>query len=190
MKKLLFATMLAVMAMPSMALAGKEKIEAPIASEIADFCEKKPKPEKRGVQWDGNPADSAVMLFRAGDYELDFRRGVWLWLYHDGTFYVHLSRRTGVTFGTDGDDVIEGRLIGGCSREQLSEVLKKNELLELAKEHVPEDMILREEMEIQNAAENGMELPPKAGTVSDEQPTTLQIPDNEYKPRMRRNLAN
>lgn len=187
MKKLLFAMMLAVMAMPLAAQAAKEKIETPVQSEIADFCEKKPKPEKRGVQWDGEPADSAVMLFRAGDYELDYRRGIWLWLYHDGSFYVHLSRRTGVSFGTEGDDVIDGRLIGGCSREQLSEVLKKNDLLDVAKEKVPEDMILREEMEILNAAENGVELPPRNGTVSDEQPTTLQIPENEYKARTRRN---
>lgn len=186
MKKLLFATMLAVLAVPMPAHALKEKIETPIQSDITAFCEDKPKP-KRGEQWNGEPADTAVMLFRAGDYELDFRRGVWLWLYHDGSFYVNLSRRTGVSFGTEGDDVIDGRLIGGCSREQLSEVLKKNEILDIAKEHVPEDVLLREEMEALNAAENGMELPPRDPSEIMQTPSTLKIPENEYKPRMRRN---
>ena len=187
MKKLLFVTALAVLAMPSAAYAQKEKIEPPIQSEIADFCEKKPKIRERGIQWNGDPADTAVLLFRAGDYELDYKRGVWLWLYHDGSYYVHLSRRTGVSFGTDGDDMIDGRLIGGCSREQLSEVLKKNEILDMAKAQVPEDILLREEMEIRNAAENGVELPSRDPDAAREQPTTLQIPKNEYKPIMRRN---
>lgn len=188
MKKLLFATMLAVIAMSPVAYASmKEKIEKPIQSEITSFCEGKPKPPERGIQWDGDSADSAVMLFRAGEYELDARRGIWLWLYHDGTYYLHLSRRTSVSFGTDADDVIEGRRVGGCSREQLSEALKKNEILDLAKMHVPEDALLREELEALDAKENGFELPPRDGAISDEMPTTLPIPDNEYRPRMRGN---
>lgn len=186
MKKLLFVTMMATIAMPMAAYAQKkEKIETPIESEIAEFCEDVPKPAQRGKQYNGEDADPQVLLFRAGDYELDFRKGVWLWLYHDGSFYVNLSRRTGVSFGSDGDDLIEGRLIGGCSREQLSEILRKNDILDIAKEHVPEDQILREELEAIDAAEQGIELKPK--TIRDEQEddSTLRIPDNEYKPRMR-----
>lgn len=188
MKKLLFTTMLAVIAMSPMAHAStKEKVEPPIESEITSFCEGKPKLPQRGIQWDGKLADSAVMLFRAGEYELDFRSGVWLWLYNDGSYYLHLSRRSSVSFGTDGDDVINGRRVGGCSREQLSEALKKNEVLDIAKEHVPEDALLRKEMEALDAEESGIELPPRDDAISDDMPTTLQIPDNEYRPRMRGN---
>lgn len=186
MKKLLFATMMAMMAMPMAAYASKkEKVDTPIQSEIAEFCENVAKPPQRGKQYNGEDADPQVLLFRAGDYELDFRKGVWLWLYQDGSFYVNLSRRTGVSFGSDGDDMIEGRLIGGCSREQLSEILKKNEILDIAKQQVPEDTILREELEMLNAAEQGIELKPKVVGEEEDSSSTLRIPENEYRPRMR-----
>ena len=81
--------------------------------------------------------------------------------------------------------MIEGRLIGGCSREQLSEILKKNDILDIAKEHGPEDQILREELELINAAEQGIELKPKVVGEEEDSSSTLRIPENEYKPRMR-----
>lgn len=148
MKKILLIALLIGVALPATAEANSNrKVVAPPHEDIAFFCEGKPAPQKKGVQWDGAAADRAVMAFRSGEYVLDGGKGVRLWLFQDGTFFVNLSKATGLSFGSDGDDLIEGRLVGGCTREQLSEVLKKNSILDLALDVVPEDPALREELE-------------------------------------------
>jgi hypothetical protein len=165
MKKILLATVMLAAMIPLAAQAqSNKKVEPARYDEIAEFCEGKAKPPKKGIQWNGEGADPAVMLFRAGDYELNFKRGIWLWLYHDGSFFLNLSKHSGLSFGSDGEDWIQGRRIGGCSREQLSEILKKNEILDMAKAMVPEDILLKqekaeEEMNANNPNANKKEEP-------------------------------
>ena len=167
MKKILLATvMLAVMIPVAAQAQSNRKVEPARYDEIAEFCEGQAKPAKKGIQWNGEGADPAVMLFRAGDYELNFKRGIWLWLYHDGSFFLNLSKHSGLSFGSDGEDWIQGRRIGGCSREQLSEILKKNEILDMAKSVVPEDILLRQEKEEEEMSANS----PDAGKKDEAKP--------------------
>jgi hypothetical protein len=101
------------------------------------------KPPAPGQQFEGGAADPAVMAFKPGVYNLDKDRdGAKLYLYDDGSYYLMMGR-TGrsatVMRGTEGDDLMAARMLGGCSREQLSEALGRNGLLEPARGMVPVD---------------------------------------------------
>lgn len=167
MKKILIGTLLAATAFMPMteASARSGKTEAPFYDDIASFCDGKQKPPQRGVQWNGDRAERAVLTFTAGDYRMDGDADVWLWLYKDGTYFVQVGRNSSVTYGSDGDDMIEGRRVGGCSREQLSEILKRNGLLDQMLATVPEDPVLRDELEDYYAKKATMENEANTGEI-------------------------
>lgn len=103
--------------------------------DIVKFCDKGDLtlPPAPGKQHDDNPADAVIMLAAPGEYELNAEAGAALHLYEEGRFILFLGNDGHQTFGTDGDDMLGPRMVGGCSLEQLSEALKKNKLLDQAK---------------------------------------------------------
>lgn len=123
---------------------GEDKVDVD-REALALFCEDKA-PPKKGFQPNGQKADSRVTKFLFGDYYLgDRSHNIYLNIYSDGSFHLTLSQRSNVTYGTDGDDLISDRVVAGCSREQLSEALCKNDVLDRALKVVPEDSSLAEE---------------------------------------------
>jgi hypothetical protein len=144
MKKILFTALLGTVVMTGPAMAQKPEY---YREDIRAFCENNAAavPPKPGMQFNGERADSRVMQFKEGEYSFGkVRRNMGLTIYPDGTFFLLLDSKGSTTFGTDGDDYIEGRVVGGCNREQLSEALQKNGMLDLALEAVPLDESLRQ----------------------------------------------
>jgi hypothetical protein len=149
MKKLFAATLVAACALSATALA-QPKIPEHHRADIREFCEDSPNvtPPAKGVQFDNQPADPNVLQFRAGAYKFGKpRNAMGLTLYEDGAYFLFLDAQTSSSFGTDGDDFFDTRLVGGCSREQLSEALKRNGMLDLAVGAVPLDPTLAETVE-------------------------------------------
>ena len=97
--------------------------------DVEDFCAESGRaaPPSAGVQFDGASADERIMTMAAGRYDLPENAAVLL--FESGAFIVRVKDYAEQTFGSDGDDMMaRGGLVGGCSREQLSEVLAKNGL--------------------------------------------------------------
>lgn len=111
----------------------------PSERTLSKYCEDparhKPIP---GQQFQGGEADVAVLGFMPGTYKLG-DKGAMLYLYKDGSYYLKNNDRNPVTRGTGGDDLMSEGMLGGCSREQLSEALGRNELLREARSVVPVD---------------------------------------------------
>lgn len=107
---------------------------------LHDFCkdDDRAAPPAPGKQFTGDAADPAVMVFKAGEYKLD-DAGSTLVLNTDGSYVLSLGSGYNPVFGSDGDDMMKGRVLGGCTREQLSEVLSKNKIIDAARKAVPAD---------------------------------------------------
>ena len=123
MKYVSIALCLLVLAQPALAESslGREDVE--------EFCAdpSRAQPPSTGVQFDGQPADERVMAVAAGRYELPENAAVLV--FDSGAFLVRVKDYSGQVLGTDGDDIsAPGGLVGGCSLEQLSEVMAKNGL--------------------------------------------------------------
>lgn len=103
---------------------GKEHIDAFCAEQVNG----KPRsaPPAPGLQFDGKPADKAVLGLAPGEYL--GKAGSAFFLYDDGRFILYVPEGTSEIHGTGGDDFMAPRTIGGCFREQLSEALRTNEL--------------------------------------------------------------
>ena len=100
---------------------GREDVEA--------FCAEpgRAAPPAAGTQFDGVAANDLVMKLPAGRYDLPENAAVLL--FENGSFIVRVKDYYRPVNGTDGDDMLAPQgLVGGCSREQLSEVMAKNEL--------------------------------------------------------------
>lgn len=93
---------------------------------ISRFCKKHEKPIKTTIQPNGKKANSAVLKFVGGKYK--YPDGGAMLLFNNGYYIVKLPNSTKATYGTSGDDILGGRLAGGCSLEQLSEFLNKNSM--------------------------------------------------------------
>lgn len=149
MKKLFAATLVATCAFSAAAFA-QPKIPEHHRIDIREFCEdsKNVTPPARGVQFDNEAADENVMQFKAGSYTFGKpRNAMGLTLYEDGAFFLFLDAQISSSFGTEADDFFDKRIVGGCSREQLSEALKRNGMLDLAVGNVPLDPALAETVE-------------------------------------------
>ena len=114
------------------AQAPAQKPKAPKSWGKADIDNMCNKPSKTpvpaaGWQYDGNKASSAVMNMSFGKYT--YPNGGMMLVWPDERYLIKLpSTRKGI-FGTDGDDLLaSGGLVGGCSLEQLSEAIARNDL--------------------------------------------------------------
>jgi len=97
--------------------------------DIDSMCDRPtdtPRP-KPGYQYDGDKASEAVMTIAPGMYSYPLGGAMLVW--SDNRYLIKLpSSRKGI-FGTDGDDLLaKGGLVGGCSLEQLSEAISRNDL--------------------------------------------------------------
>lgn len=97
--------------------------------DVEAFCAEPERaaPPSPGVQFDGVEADPRVMTLEAGRYDLPENAAVLL--FESGAYIVRVKDYAGGAIDSDGDDMVAGGgLVGGCSREQLSEVIVKNGL--------------------------------------------------------------
>ncbi len=98
-------------------------------ADVDKMCDRPtetPVPEA-GYQYDGQKASDKILQMASGKYA--YPNGGAMLVWPDARYLIKLpSTRKGV-FGTDGDDLLaSGGIVGGCSREQLSEAIRKNEL--------------------------------------------------------------
>jgi len=94
--------------------------------DVANFCRDKEAPTT-GKQMDGKDASNTVLNLIAGKYS--YSNGGALLLFTNNYYIIKLpSNRDGI-HGTSGDDLIaSGGILGGCSKEQLSEAITNNSL--------------------------------------------------------------
>jgi hypothetical protein len=95
-------------------------------SDLDVMCAKSASKTKPGVQFDGKRADAAVMAFRPGVYGYPEQGG--LILFENSHYFLKLPKNTSTVHGTDGDDLLAGGIVGGCSKEQLSEAMQNNNM--------------------------------------------------------------
>ncbi len=98
--------------------------------DINKMCQNVSSKPERGMQFDGNKANPKILNMPAGKYIYP-DNGV-LVVYKNDNYLIKLPRKgnEGIAInGTDGDDLlIMGGIVGGCFKEQLSEVIRKNNL--------------------------------------------------------------
>jgi len=96
-------------------------------SDIDAFCAKSTGKPSPGIQLDGKRADADVMRLQPGKYRYP-KQGALL-LFPDAHFLLQLPTDREGIHGTSGDDLLaSGGIVGGCSKEQLSEALQSNRL--------------------------------------------------------------
>ncbi len=88
--------------------------------------------EERGVQPDGKKANEDILALQPDDY--DFPNSIEVEIFENGMYAVDFPRRMGDIKGSTGIDLQDKNEIGGCSLEQLSEVLRANGVLPPAPE--------------------------------------------------------
>ncbi len=129
-------TLSVVSGLPLIAVAEASRKSSYGKDDIDEFCAGSTNKPQPGMQFDGKEASLAVMRLAPGKYEYP-NEGILL-LFLNKHFLLRLPTNRNGIFGTDGDDFIstEG-IVGGCSAEQLSEVILNNniriELFELVK---------------------------------------------------------
>lgn len=96
-------------------------------ADVDKFCEQSTNKAKPGLQFDGKKADEKIIQLKPGKYKYP-KQGMIL-LFENNHFLLRLpSDRDGI-HGTDGDDLLAaGGIVGGCSKEQLSEAFQNNKL--------------------------------------------------------------
>ena len=96
-------------------------------SDIDAFCAKSAFKPAHGMQPDGKNASRAIMQFQPGKYSYPDQGA--LLLFADGHYLLQLPRNRNGVHGTDGKDLLaSGGIVGGCSKEQLSEAVQNNRL--------------------------------------------------------------
>lgn len=99
-------------------------------ADIYKFCAENENEPQPGMQFDGKEASVIVMQLESGRYEYPNEGS--LDLFPEKYFVLKLpSLQREEIYGTDGNDLIIGGtnpIIGGCSLEQLSEVIRKNNM--------------------------------------------------------------
>ena len=96
-------------------------------SDIDRVCAKtRHKPAPR-VQFDGKKANIEVMRLQPGKYNYP-NQGALL-LFANAHYLIKLPQNRDGIHGTDGNDLLaSGGIVGGCSKEQLSEAMQNNKL--------------------------------------------------------------
>ena len=95
-------------------------------SDIVKFCTNKELPIA-GKQFDGKYAIKTVLSMVAGKYS--YPNGGALLLFSNNYYILKLPRNRDGIHGTATDDLLaSGGIVGGCSKEQLSEAIRKNNL--------------------------------------------------------------
>ena len=95
-------------------------------SDIVRFCSDKEIPTV-GEQFDGQPANAVVLKMVAGKYS--YPDGGALLLFLNNHYILKLPQNRNGIHGTSTDDLLAaGGIVGGCSKEQLSEALEVNGL--------------------------------------------------------------
>lgn len=96
-------------------------------SDIDRICANSRHSPTHGIQFDGQRANVAVMRLRPGKYGY-LGQGALL-LFANDHYLLKLPRNRNGIHGTNGDDLLAGGgIIGGCSKEQLSEAIQNNAL--------------------------------------------------------------
>lgn len=97
--------------------------------DVETFCAEagRAQPPSKVCSSTARAADERVMTLAAGRY--DMPENVAVLLFDSGAFLLRVKDNSGQAYGTGGDDMLApGGLVGGCSREQLSEVTARNGL--------------------------------------------------------------
>ena len=95
-------------------------------NDIVKFCSNKSMPIE-GKQFNGERAIPSVLKMVAGKYS--YINGGALLLFSNNTYILKLPKNRNGTHGTTADDLMaSGGILGGCSKEQLSEAIRKNSL--------------------------------------------------------------
>ena len=98
-------------------------------NDIVKFCSNKAMPIA-GKQFNGERANQSVLKMVAGKYS--YPNGGALLLFSNNSYIVKLPKNRDGIHGTSADDLMaSGGILGGCSKEQLSEVMRKNGLKSL-----------------------------------------------------------
>ena len=94
--------------------------------DIVKFCSSKAMPIA-GKQFNGQGAVQSVLDMVAGKYS--YPNGGALLLFSNGNYILKLPKNRNGTHGTSTDDLMaSGGILGGCSKEQLSEAIQENSL--------------------------------------------------------------
>jgi len=95
--------------------------------QINNFCNIKSTIIQKGIQPDGKIANKNIINLDAGKYIYP-NSGVLL-LFKNNNFMLKLPQNITKMSGTEGNDfLVSGGIVGGCSKEQLSEAISKNAL--------------------------------------------------------------
>lgn len=94
--------------------------------EVIDFCTESGERPERGIQFDGAVAAPSVMEMKPGEYGY-IGEGILL-LFPHGEFILRFPETRSKIGLTDGPDLYNRRGMIGCSAEQLSEAIAKNDL--------------------------------------------------------------
>ena len=95
-------------------------------NDIVKFCSNNAMPIK-GKQFNGKPAIPLVLKMVAGKYS--YMNGGALLLFSNNSYLLKLPKNRNGIHGTTADDLMaSGGILGGCSKEQLSEAIRKNSL--------------------------------------------------------------
>ena len=94
--------------------------------DIVEFCTDKALPTA-GKQFNGERAIETVLNMEAGKYS--YPNGGALLLFSNNNFILKLPKNRNGIHGTATDDLLaSGGIVGGCSKEQLSEAIRENSL--------------------------------------------------------------
>jgi len=97
--------------------------------DMVKFCSDKKSPIT-GKQFNGDRANKTVMKMVAGKYS--YPNGGALLLFLNNNYVLKLPKNSNGIHGTSADDLMaSGGILGGCSKEQLSEVMRENGLKSL-----------------------------------------------------------
>jgi len=96
---------------------------------VEQHCEQnQAQPPGAGLQYNGDPAHQSVLAMEDGDY--NYPGGVEVEIFRSGAFIVEFPDNTPVVYGSNSNlDMVDDNKIGGCNREQLSEILRVNGVL-------------------------------------------------------------
>lgn len=95
-------------------------------SDIDRMCSQNKSTPKKGIQFNGKRANKTILNLKAGKYT--YPNGMLL-LYSSGHYLLKVPRSNKGLHGTSANDLMGSNgILGGCSKEQLSEAIQSNGL--------------------------------------------------------------
>lgn len=95
-------------------------------SDIDNMCSQNQSIPTKGMQFDGKTAVGSILNLKAGKYTYP---GGMLLLYSSNRYLLKVPKTGKALKGTDANDLMgAGGILGGCSKEQLSEAIQNNGL--------------------------------------------------------------